>query len=299
MNASTFLSTWAAEGRVAAQDDSWCAQRGGRGIDGAGGVSMPARGGRDRMMAAGDYNHRRSVLTAGIERDGFAIVPELLTTAEVDALKRAIADLAGTAPADSVRRRRGAAYAMRNLLELSPEVRALARGKSILSNARSVIGPTAFPVRATLFDETLDNNWPVAWHQDVTIAVRERREAPEFERWSVKAGVIHVQPPDAILEGMLAVRLHLDPCGADNGALRVIPGSHCSGRLEDDAHDEWVARGPIVCCSAPAGAGLLLRPLLLHASSPTQRPAHRRVIHIEYAATPLPGGLRWTGQPFA
>ncbi|MBW3637763.1 MAG: phytanoyl-CoA dioxygenase family protein [Armatimonadetes bacterium] len=25
---------------------------------------------------------------------------------------------------------------------------------------------------------------------------------------------------------MLTVRLHLDPCGADNGALRVIAGSH-------------------------------------------------------------------------
>ena len=36
-----------------------------------------------------------------------------------------------------------------------------------------------------------------------------------------------------------------------------------------------------------------MRPLLLHASSASQSPRHRRVIHLEYAADPLPGGLVW------
>jgi len=36
-----------------------------------------------------------------------------------------------------------------------------------------------------------------------------------------------------------------------------------------------------------------MRPLLLHASSASQSPRHRRVIHLEYAAEPLPGGLQW------
>jgi hypothetical protein len=36
-----------------------------------------------------------------------------------------------------------------------------------------------------------------------------------------------------------------------------------------------------------------MRPLLLHASSPAQRPGHRRVIHLEFAAGELPGGLEW------
>lgn len=36
-----------------------------------------------------------------------------------------------------------------------------------------------------------------------------------------------------------------------------------------------------------------MRPLLLHASSPALAPAHRRVLHLEYAAAPLPPGLEW------
>jgi hypothetical protein len=36
-----------------------------------------------------------------------------------------------------------------------------------------------------------------------------------------------------------------------------------------------------------------MRPLLLHASSAASAPGHRRVIHIEYAAGNLPGGLAW------
>jgi hypothetical protein len=69
-----------------------------------------------------------------------------------------------------------------------------------------------FPVRAIYFDKTPDSNWNVAWHQNLTIAVRERRDAAGFGPWSVKAGVPHVQPPVELLEHLVAVRLHLDPC---------------------------------------------------------------------------------------
>jgi hypothetical protein len=41
------------------------------------------------------------------------------------------------------------------------------------------------------------------------------------------------------------------------------------------------------------GGIVLMRPLLLHASSPARAPGHRRVIHLEFAADPLPGSLRW------
>jgi hypothetical protein len=32
---------------------------------------------------------------------------------------------------------------------------------------------------------------------------------------------------------------------------------------------------------------------LLHASSAAEAPARRRVLHVEYAAPDLPGGLAW------
>lgn len=42
-----------------------------------------------------------------------------------------------------------------------------------------------------------------------------------------------------------------------------------------------------------------MRPLLLHASSPAASPGHRRVLHVEYAAAGLPGGLQWYEAPSA
>ncbi|MEK6665906.1 MAG: phytanoyl-CoA dioxygenase family protein [candidate division NC10 bacterium] len=92
---------------------------------------------------------------------------------------------------------------------------------------------------------------------------------------------------------MLAVRVHLDECGIENGALRVIPGSHQAGRLGHERIGELRRAAKAVDCLVPRGGILVMRPLLLHASSPATAPAHRRVIHLEYAAADLPGGLEW------
>jgi len=48
-----------------------------------------------------------------------------------------------------------------------------------------------------------------------------------------------------------------------------------------------------VVCPVPAGGVMLMRPLLVHASSSSKVPTHRRVIHLEFTATTLPGGLAW------
>jgi ectoine hydroxylase-related dioxygenase (phytanoyl-CoA dioxygenase family) len=143
-----------------------------------------------------------------------------------------------------------------------------------------------------LFDKTPAANWSIGWHQDTAIAVREKVEAPGFFGWSVKAGVPHVHPPTQILESMITLRVHVDDCGEGNGPLRVIPGSHRHGRLSDEAIAKR-ATGPEVICPLQAGGVLLMRPLILHASSPATTPQHRRVLHLEFAADPLPHGLEW------
>jgi ectoine hydroxylase-related dioxygenase (phytanoyl-CoA dioxygenase family) len=127
------------------------------------------------------------------------------------------------------------------------------------------------------------------------IAVRARQDIPGFSAWSVKAGVVHVQPPIEILAGILSVRLHLDDTDETNGALRVIPGSHLRGLLDDDAIQQWKEQGNVATCAVPRGGALLMRPLLLHASSVAAQPTHRRVLHLEYSALDLPGGLAWYG----
>lgn len=181
---------------------------------------------------------------------------------------------------------------MRNLLETCTAVREVAIHPAVRRLVDAILGPTSFATRAIFFDKTPDANWALGWHQDSVIAVRERRDAPGFLAWGDEAGVLQVQPPPEILAHMLAIRLHLDDCGPENGALRVLPGSHRHGWL-DDAIDDWRQRVPEVTCAAAAGDVVAMCPTILHASSRATTPKHRRVIHIEYANEDLPHGLEW------
>jgi len=215
-----------------------------------------------------------------IASSGFAIVPSVLLGDTLETLER---DLPTSSRGNG---------GFRNLLD-RPPIATLATSTAVRGLIEPVLGHDAFPVRAILFDKTPVANWKVSWHQDLTIAVKERSEVAGYGPWTEKAGVVHVQPPLSILEQMLALRLHIDESGAVNGPLRVLPGSHRAGRLRDAEIPVWRERIAEQLCLVPRGGALLMRPLLLHASSPAETPEHRRVIHIEYANCALAGGLQW------
>lgn len=150
-------------------------------------------------------------------------------------------------------------------------------------------------MRGILFNKTPASNWKVVWHQDRTIAVREHRDIAGFGPWTMKADVLHVQPPARTMAGMLAIRLHLDESVENNGPLRVIPGSHQAGYLSIEEIAAWRLRTSVVCC-VPKGGAMLIRPLLLHSSSACSKPGQRRVVHLEFSASELPNGLEWHEQ---
>ena len=93
----------------------------------------------------------------------------------------------------------------------------------------------------------------------------------------------------------MTIRLHLDDSGPDDGPLRVLAGSHRDGKLSAAALAVWLSRSAAVAvdCTVNAGGAIFMRPLLVHASAMRNSPGHRRVIHLEYAAEKLPGGLEW------
>lgn len=213
-----------------------------------------------------------------IEPDGFSIVPQVMGPGERQGLLAALGPVSGAG-------RRG-------LLAL-PAVAALARSNQWLNLVRPHVPAEPFPVRALYFDKSPEANWLVPWHQDLTLALVARADVPGFGPWSVKDSVPHVQPPVALLETMLTLRLHLDDADEDNGALRVMPGSHRLGRLSSRRIQELRAPRPDFLCAASAGDALLMRPLLLHASGRSSSENHRRVLHVEYAAFTLPDKLRW------
>lgn len=178
---------------------------------------------------------------------------------------------------------------VRNLID-HPTVLAMCRDPRF---ARAVGVPGLVAVKATLFDKTPEANWRVQWHQDRMIAVRERREVEGYGPWAMKDGVPHVEPPAAVLEEMLAVRVHLDACGPESGPLRVIPSSHRRGKLSAEEIEHLAMTGPIAQVTLPQGALLLMRPLLVHASSPAAEAKHRRVLHLELASADAIKPLQW------
>ena len=137
---------------------------------------------------------------------------------------------------------------VRDLLQRSPEIAGFAACEAVAHLVNPLLGGKAFAVRAILFDKTPEANWRVAWHQDMTIAVSEKRDVPGFGPWSMKDGVPHTHAPVSLLERMLTLRLHLDDCEESNGVLRVIPGSHRQGKLDGNATDACKARGPTAGC---------------------------------------------------
>jgi hypothetical protein len=217
-------------------------------------------------------------MNADIRRDGFALIGGVVAASEQKALRVALGDVNGAG-------RRG-------LLAL-PEVAALARSSMFLDLVRAHLPAEPEPVRAIYFDKSPTTNWRVAWHQDLTLAVRTAAEVPGFGPWSMKDGIPHVQPPVEMLERMITVRLHLDDADESNGALRVIPGSHRRGRLSAAQIQSLRREWPEFLCRARAGDVLLMRPLLLHASGRSSSHTHRRVLHIEYAGFALPDNLAW------
>lgn len=145
---------------------------------------------------------------AALDESGFAIVKNVLSRNEQTHLIEALGPVGGAG-------RRG-------LLGMEA-VRGIACSARVLDLVRPHVAGRAQPVRSIYFDKTPGANWLVAWHQDLTLALAARADAPGFGPWSMKEGVPHAQPPGELLEQMLTVRLHLDDCDESNGALRVIP----------------------------------------------------------------------------
>lgn len=169
----------------------------------------------------------------------------------------------------------------------------LANSENIVAKARSILGEQPQLVRAIFFDKNPEKNWLVSWHQDKTVSVNKKHHIDDWGPWSLKDNTHHVQPSESVLNNMVTFRIHLDDSNADNGCLKVIPNSHASGVLTQLEIDSLVKKAIFVECEANAGDMLIMRPLILHASSKAKLPQHRRVIHMEFSGYELPKGVDW------
>lgn len=138
----------------------------------------------------------------------------------------------------------------------------LSRHRALSDLASQLLRVPARISRLQAFDKSPTANWFVPWHQD-----------------RCEDGV---DRPIAQLERTVALRLHLDDCGDENGPLEVIAGTHTMKRLCSGAIAEIAAEAEPVVCTAPRGGVVAMMPLTLHRSKRARSPRARRVVHIEY-----------------
>jgi Phytanoyl-CoA dioxygenase (PhyH) len=212
---------------------------------------------------------------------GFAVVPGVLRTRDCDSLAKYLPAPA-TLPTGS-----------RSLLAQA-WCASLARHLRRNVHLAPLIPPSYVAAQCTYFEKSTSHNWLVPVHQDLSIPIAERVPDTTLRGWSEKEGSLFVQAPTTLLERLVAVRLHLDPCTSQDGPLRVIPASHTLGPLSPEAAVSLRTTASEVACHVERGAALVMRPLLVHASSKSTGTSRRRVLHFLFGPKTLPLGLRWS-----
>lgn len=223
------------------------------------------------------------------DKDGFVVLNEVFNDKEVTAIIHAIDTADHSNPTF---RKTADLFAIRQFLKEIPAVQSLVLTDRLNTLIEALFGAGYFVVKSIYFDKPEQSNWFVAYHQDLTISVDKKTAAPGFGPWTVKHNQYAVQPPLDILERNFTIRIHLDDTNKNNGALKVVPGSHAKGIYRPETIDWSVETESI--CEVPQGGIMIMRPLLLHASGRTTNRARRRVIHIEFSNTLLPQGMNWS-----
>jgi ectoine hydroxylase-related dioxygenase (phytanoyl-CoA dioxygenase family) len=210
---------------------------------------------------------------------GFLVVPGVLASSACDALSERVQLDPGSGGTRNLLREAWCIEVVQRLREHEVVTRLLA--------------PTNVAVQCTYFEKSSSRNWLVPFHQDLSIPVADRVPDAALAGWSTKEGSLFVHAPVELLAQLTAVRVHLDDCGEQDGPLRVVPGSHRLGIASPEA--VAVARRQVAeeACVAPKGAAMVMRPLLLHASSKALGRSRRRVLHFLFGPASLAHGLRW------
>lgn len=225
---------------------------------------------------------------SAIETNGFAIIENVFTEEQIQKICKTIESTSGSG---DTFRRSGGLFAIRQFLKELPDIQSLIFTDAFKNLIIQLFGNDYFVVKSIYFDKPEKSNWFVAYHQDLTISVDRRVELSNYINWTVKQGQFAVQPPIKVLQNVFTVRIHLDDTDQNNGALKVVPGSHLNEIYRPEDID-W-KKETETSCSVPSGGVMIMKPLLLHSSGRTTNNNKRRVIHIEFSNQELPEGLQW------
>lgn len=183
-------------------------------------------------------------------------------------------------------------FGVREFLFKNPEIVNIILNRRLLEAIKQIAPNCRKSIKSIYFDKPPNSNWIVNWHQDLTINLQNKIEVAKYKNWRQNDQRTIVQPNRALLENIFTIRIHLDDCTKENGALRLIEKSHLNGTINIK---EWMEtkNGTESICEVRKGGILIMKPLTLHSSRRTENKKNRRVIHIEFTDHELPDGLNW------
>jgi ectoine hydroxylase-related dioxygenase (phytanoyl-CoA dioxygenase family) len=224
-----------------------------------------------------------------LEKEGFVICEGVYSQEEISSIQ-ALVNIVDTQ--NNNYRFNKDLFAIRNVLNELPALKTLILSGTLKKTLSSFFDKEYFCVKSVFFDKPPLSNWLVNWHQDMMINVNEKKETDGFGPWTVKEGLYSVLPPVEYLRSILTVRIHLDDTNEQNGAVRVIPGTHHHIFKIDEVR-KISGGNKATTCYVKTGGIMLMKPLLLHSSSKSTGKLRRRVIHLEFTDRELPSGLQW------
>ena len=240
-----------------------------------------------QRLADGLENYKTELTEKGIEialdkleHKGYSILNDVYTSREVRKIKRVLDTSLHLKPKE---------FSVRNVFAINNELPTLLINENLKRIAQA-ISPKAFICKVIYFDKSIQSNWYVTWHQDLTLNLEKKIETPGFYGWTEKRNTFSVCPPENYLHDLFTVRIHLDETTDKNGALQVIPGSH--KKVHTDEEKQMITENTNATLAAVSGGGIMLmKPLILHKSSKNLSQKRRRVLHLEFSTLDLPNGL--------
>jgi Phytanoyl-CoA dioxygenase (PhyH) len=224
---------------------------------------------------------------ARYHRDGYVLVPDVLTAAELDAL-RAEADrlveltvdasiaLGEISPRLDVCRR-GDAISLRKiqpLSDISPLIGGVLGDERLAGPLRSILGCEPVPMEEKLnCKQLLPGDLPIP----------AAREGDSFDLHCDWSYFDHNGYP----RESLSVAVAVDDATVDNGCVRVLPGSHTRAWPIQAPHNPLLPPGlvpgaDLVDVAQPAGCALIFHSGLVHGSGDNRTALPRRLLIFSY-----------------
>lgn len=206
-----------------------------------------------------DMNH----IIANYERDGYASNVPILTQAEAADHRKRLEDAEALG---------GSMHYQSNVHTILTSAAELATHPRVLDVVEKMIGPNILLHNSTFIIKEPHTASHVSWHQDLTF-------------W----GLSH--------DDQVTLWLALSPATQESGCMRMIPGSHKSGRHHHDATEDetnvllqgqtvqGVDESKAVMAPLASGEASFHHGWTLHASMPNNSDDRRIGLNVQYLAT--------------